>query len=98
MQVLSLSTLRAFWDLHPRAKAPLAVWHARVKSARWNGPQDVKRDFGASVDFVRDDRAIFDIGGNNYRIVARISYPFKRMMIKLVGTHEDYDKINAETV
>lgn len=98
MQVLSLSTLRTFWNSHPRAKAPLTVWHARVKAAQWNGPQDVKSDFGSSVDFVADDRAIFDIGGNNYRIVSRISYPFKRVMIKFVGTHEEYDKINAETV
>ncbi len=98
MQVLSFSTLRAFWQIHPKAQAPLTVWHARVKAAQWNGPQDVKSDFGALVDFVADERVIFDVGGNNYRIVARMSYPFKRVMIKFVGTHKEYDKINPETV
>lgn len=98
MQVLSHNTLKAFWTTHPKAQAPMAVWHARVKVAQWNGPQDVKNDFGALVDFVADERVIFDVGGNNYRIVARISYPFKRVMIKFVGTHKEYDRIDPEAV
>lgn len=97
MQILSHSTLRDFWELHPKAQAPLTVWHARVRVAQWNEPQDVKNDFG-SVDFVGDDRAIFNIGGNNYRLIARISYPYKRVMIKFVGTHKEYDSIDPETV
>ena len=98
MQVLLFSALRAFGQIHPKARPALAVWYARVKAAQWNGPQDVKNDFGATVDFVADDRIIFDVGSNNYRIVARISYPFKRVMIKFIGTHKEYDKINPETV
>lgn len=98
MQILSKSTLRAFWLKHNQAQAPLTVWYNMVKEAEWNGPADVKNMFGATVDFVGDNRIIFDISGNKYRLIARVSYPYKRVMIKFVGTHKDYDKIDAETV
>ena len=67
--------------------------------AIWSKPNDVKEQFGSNVDFVGDNRAIFDIGGNKYRLVVRIVYaPFYRVMVKFVGTHEEYDKIDPETV
>lgn len=64
----------------------------------WRGSADLKRAFGNNVDFVGDNRAIFDIGGNKYRLVVRFSYTFKTALIKFVGTHAEYDGINAETV
>lgn len=69
-----------------------------VSKAHWNGPADVKRQFGSSVDFVRDNRLIFDIGGNKYRLIAHVAYPYGRVLVKFVGTHKDYDRINPETV
>lgn len=99
MQVLSKRILREFWIVHPPAKRPLSAWYAVVSKAIWSKPNDVKEQFGANVDFVGDSRAIFDIGGNKYRLVVRIAYaPFYRVMVKFVGTHEAYDKINPETV
>jgi mRNA interferase HigB len=98
MQVIAKSTLRAFWQKHPKAETPLKTWHAIVSKADWTGPADVKKVFGTSVDFVGDSRVIFDIGGNKYRIVAHFAYPYRRVLIKFVGTHEEYDKINAETI
>lgn len=98
MQILSKSTLRAFWSRHPRAKEPLIAWYNLVKDADWSGPADVKAGFGTTVDFVSDNRVIFDISGNKYRLIVRVSYPYKRVMIKFVGTHAEYDKIDAETV
>ena len=99
MQVLSRRALRQFWALHPRAKGPLSTWYAIVSKSIWSKPSDVKEQFGASVDFVGDNRAIFDIGGNKYRLVARIVYaPFHRVMVKFVGTHKEYDEIDPETV
>ena len=62
-----------------------------------NGPADVKAMFGTTVDFIGDNRIIFDIGGNKYRLIVRVAYPFKRLMIKFVG-HAEYDRINPETV
>lgn len=98
MQVLSRKALRDFWERHPRARGPLQAWYKIVAAAEWNGVADVKSAF-RTADFIGDKRVIFDIGGNKYRIVARIAYrPFYRVMIKFVGTHEGYDQINPETV
>lgn len=68
-----------------------------ARAAEWRTPQDVRNDFN-SVDFVGDDRVIFDIGGDSYRLVVRISYPFKQVLVKFVGTHAEYDRIDPETV
>ena len=76
----------------------MRAWYTLVSRARWTAPDDVKRQFGSAVDFVGDNRAIFDIGGNKYRLVAHVAYPYGRVLIKFVGTHKDYDKIDVETV
>jgi mRNA interferase HigB len=98
MQVIAKRTLREFWEKHHQAEAPLSVWYALVSKADWVGPADVKAMFGTTVDFVADDRLIFDIGGNKYRIVVHAAYKFKRVLIKFVGTHKEYDRIDPETV
>jgi mRNA interferase HigB len=98
MQVLSLRTLREFWEQYPDAETPLRAWHKIVTAARWRSFAEVRASFG-TADAVGDKRIIFDIGGNKYRIVARVVYdPFYRMMIKFVGTHQQYNQINPETV
>ncbi|HUC60386.1 MAG TPA: type II toxin-antitoxin system HigB family toxin [Alphaproteobacteria bacterium] len=98
MQIVARRTLRQFWARHPRAETPLKIWYALVAAAAWDGPADVKAQFGATVDFVADNRAIFDIAGNRYRLVAHIAYRFKRVLVKFVGTHAEYDKIDPETI
>lgn len=81
-----------------QARTPLQSWFATVSKSAWNSPADVKAEFGATVDFVADNRVIFDISGNKYRLVVRVAYSHKRVLIKFVGTHADYDKIDARTV
>ena len=98
MQVIAKRTLKMFWSLHADAENPLRTWHSIAEQATWASPQDIKDAFGAAVDFVGDNRAIFDIGGNKYRLIVRISYLYKRILIKFIGTHAEYDKVNAETV
>ncbi|HEY4113837.1 MAG TPA: type II toxin-antitoxin system HigB family toxin [Rhizomicrobium sp.] len=98
MQVIAKRTLKLFWERHRNAEGPLRAWHAAVSAALWSGPADVKRSFGANVDFVRDNRIIFDVGGNKYRIVVHVAYKFKRVLIKFVGTHAAYDKIDPGSV
>jgi mRNA interferase HigB len=98
MQIIAKRVLREFWEKHNQAQTPLSVWYALVSKADWNGPADVKTMFGPTVDFVSDNRLIFDIGGNKYRLVVHVAYAFKRVLIKFVGTHSDYDKIDPETV
>jgi mRNA interferase HigB len=98
MEVIARRTLKQFWERHPQAEGPCRAWFAAVSRARWSGPGDVKRQFGTTVDFVGDNRLIFDLGGNNYRLIAHVSYPFSRVLIKFIGTHADYDRIDPETV
>jgi mRNA interferase HigB len=98
VQILAKRTLRQFWERQSRAERPLRAWYAVVEKADWSGPADLKRMFGATVDFVGDNRAIFDLGGNKYRLVVHIAYRHKRVLVKFIGTHAEYDKIDPETV
>jgi mRNA interferase HigB len=97
MQIIAKSTLRKFWEIHPQAETPLKTWYAIVGKAAWSGPADVKKMFGVNVDFVSDNRIIFDISGNRYRLMVRIAYPYQRVLAKFVGTHKEYNDINPET-
>jgi mRNA interferase HigB len=98
MRIVTRRTLRLFWEVHPTAETPLRIWFARVKQADWSGPAEVKSMFGTTVDFVADNRIVFDLGGNKFRLIVHVSYRFRRVLIKFVGTHKDYDSIVAETV
>lgn len=98
MQVIALRALRQFWRRHPQAEGPLRAWYAVVSRAQWAGPADVKRQFGTTVDFIRDNRIVFDIAGNKYRLIVHVAYSFRRVLVKFVGTHTEYDRIDAETV
>ena len=98
MQPIAKRALRLFWTWHAQAEGPLRAWYAMVGKAEWNRPADVKTPFGPAVDFVGDNRVIFDIGGNKYRLVVHIAYRYKRMLIKFVGTHKEYDRIDPESV
>lgn len=98
MQIIARRTLKQFWHRHAGAEKPLRAWYMVVKAATWHGPADVKKQFGNAVDFVADSRLIFDIGGNKFRLVVHVAYRFKRVLIKFVGTHKEYDKIDPERV
>jgi mRNA interferase HigB len=98
MNVIARKALKDFWERYPDAEKPLSTWYQIVSKGTWGAPADLKAAFGANVDFVGDNRAIFDIGGNKYRLAIHFAYLHKAALIKFVGTHKDYDKINAETV
>lgn len=98
MQVIAKRTLKEFWETHPDSETPLRAWHSLAEKAEWATPAEIKEQFGNTVDFVSDNRAIFDIGGNKYRLIVHVSYTFKRVLVKFIGTHKEYDKIDAETV
>lgn len=98
MQVIALRTLRTFWNRHPQAEAPVRAWFNQVAGARWTGPAEVKAQFGSTVDFVGDNRLIFDLGGNKYRLIVHVSYTYGRVLVKFIGTHAEYDRVDPETV
>ena len=98
MQVIALRALKQFWKVHPRAEIPLRTWYANASQAVRIAPQDIKNEYGGSVDFVGDNRAIFDIAGNKYRLIVHVSYRYKRILVKFVGTHREYDDVDPETI
>lgn len=95
---MARSTLVKFWTSHANAKGPLEAWLQVCRKADWSGPQDIKTAFGARVDFLPRNRVIFDLGGNRYRLVAVVLYRRKAIYIRFVGTHAEYDRIDAKTV
>ncbi len=97
MNVVTRRRLQEFWARHPRAEAPLKAWYRLVRAAEWSTPQDIRDQFG-NADFLADNRVIFDVAGNHYRIVVRVSYPFKQVLVKFVGTHKEHNDIDPATV
>jgi mRNA interferase HigB len=99
MRIIAVSTLRAFWRRPGRrdAEQPLRAWVHIVRAADWAKPTDVKQMF-RSADVLGNSRVVFDIGGNKYRLVAAIHYRGKRIYVRFIGTHKDYDGIDATTV
>jgi len=99
VRIIAVSTLRAFWMRSgcQDAEQPLRTWAAVVRAAEWSKPTDVKTMFG-TADILRGGRVVFDIGGNKYRLVAAIHYRGKRVYIRFVGTHQEYDRIDAAAV
>lgn len=98
MRVIAKAPLRDFWARYPDAETVLRIWWSIASKADWKKPQDIKDAFGKTVDFVADNRVIFDIGGNKYRLIVHFKYEKQTAFIKFVGTHTEYDKIDAETV
>ena len=98
IQVIARRTLKEFWARRPQAEGPIRAWFAIAPKARWANPAEIKRQFGGTVDFVGDNRVIFDLGGNKYRLVVHVSFVFGRVLIKFIGTHAEYNRIDPETV
>jgi mRNA interferase HigB len=98
VRIFSRSTLAQFWRAHPDAERALRLWFSMVERASWTGPADVRAMFG-TADFLRDNRVVFDIRGNAYRLIAQIKYgPLFLVFIRFIGTHAEYDRIDACTV
>lgn len=98
MRIFSRNTLVEFWKKHPDAEQPLRLWFSIVEKAAWTSPTQVRAVFG-SADFLADNRVVFDIKGNTYRLVVQIKYgPLFLVFIRFVGTHPEYDRIDATKV
>lgn len=97
MRVIALKTLRDFWSLHADAEQPLKAWYQEAKDSRWRTPNDIKRDF-PSADIISGNRVVFNIKGNTYRLIVKIHYNTGIVYIRFLGTHAEYDKIDAENI
>ncbi len=97
MRIISVKTLKSFWQKHPDAESPLRAWYTEAKRADWRKPQDIKTAYrGASI--LRNNRVVFNVKGNTHRLVVAVKYEFQVVYIRFIGTHTEYDKINAEEV
>ena len=99
MRVVAIRTLREFWEKsgHQDAEQPLKAWYAEAKKAYWKTPQMIK-DRYRSASFVGQNRVVFNIGGNKYRLVVFIKYEMETVFIRFIGTHKEYDKIKVEVI
>ncbi|WP_295769207.1 type II toxin-antitoxin system HigB family toxin [uncultured Mucilaginibacter sp.] len=97
MVVISYGTLRVFFEEHADSKDALNNWYRLVSQADWANYHEIKAMFN-SVDAVGNDRFVFDIRGNHYRIVALIFFDIRTVYIRFVGTHKAYDKIDCSTI
>ena len=97
MRVISRKKLRDFWEAHPDAEEPLLAWYREAKKADWDSPSQVKEQYG-NASIVGDNRVVFNIKGNTYRLVVKINYPYRVIYVRIVCSHEEYDEIDVEEV
>ena len=94
---MAKSTLREFWQSNPEAQSPLETWYRVALNSRWENFADVKAST-PSVDMVGPNRLCFNIAGNKYRLIAVVDFAKHGILIRFVGTHREYDKIDARTI
>lgn len=97
MRILKRQTLQAYYEKNPKSKTALLAWYDTAKIANWNNFSEVRKSFN-SVDYVGNQRYVFNIKGNDYRLVVVIQYIHKTIYIRFVGTHNEYDKIDCSTI
>ena len=99
MRVIAKSTLKKFWQIpaFKDAQSPIESWYEEVMKAIWLTPQDIKNQY-ASASICKNNRVVFNIGGNKYRLVVEIQYQAGIVWVKFIGTHAQYDKIKVENV
>ena len=97
MRIIAVKTLKDFWDKKPESEVALKTWYKEAESASWQSPQDIKEKY-RSCSILNDNRVVFNICGNKFRLIVKINYKFSIVYIRFVGTHKEYDKINAEEI
>jgi mRNA interferase HigB len=97
VRIISRKTLREFWEKHNDCEEQLKSWHRETEKSNWNNPNELKREY-PSASILENNRVVFNIKGNNYRLIVKINYEYKIIWIRFLGTHSEYDKIDATNV
>ncbi len=97
MRIIALKTLKDYWSKGPGSEEALKAWYKEAEAASWDGPADIKEQY-RSASILKDSRVVFNICGNKYRLIVKINFKFKMVYIRFVGTHREYDNINAEEI
>ncbi len=97
MRVIAISTLKECWTRHPDSEQALKEWYIKTERAQWESFNDMRKDSN-SVDYVKNQRYVFNIKGNNYRLVAAVKFTPKLVYIRFIGTHQEYERIEASCI
>jgi mRNA interferase HigB len=97
LRVIAKKTLRDFWERHPDSEQQLKSWYQETLKAVWKEPAEIKVEY-PSASFLIDNRVVFNIKGNHFRLIVKINYDYQMLWIRFIGTHAEYDKINAKKI
>ena len=97
MRVIARRTLREFWTVHDDCEEQLKAWFKEAQSADWSTPNEIKSDY-PSTSILQGNRVVFNIKGNHYRLIVKINYGYQVLHIRFIGTHADYNKIDATKI
>ncbi|MEQ9299802.1 MAG: type II toxin-antitoxin system HigB family toxin [Cyclobacteriaceae bacterium] len=96
-RIFAKSTLRKYWEKHPDAEQPLKTWYDTAINCDWKDPSDVKNTY-ANASILKNSRVVFNIKGNTYRLITKFNFEKAWIFIRFIGTHAEYDKIDAEKI
>ncbi|MEM9275113.1 MAG: type II toxin-antitoxin system HigB family toxin [Cyanobacteria bacterium P01_F01_bin.143] len=97
MRIIARKTLRNFWEKYPDSEQPLKAWFDEASRANWQSPSDIKSLY-RNASFIANNRVIFNIKGNDYRLIIHVRYDISIIFIRFIGTHKEYDKIDAAII
>jgi len=97
LRIIAKKFLRDFWEIHPDSEQQLKAWYQETSKAEWTSPNKIKAEYPIA-SFLPDNRVVFNIKGNHYRLIVKINYDYQIIWIRFIGTHAAYDKINAKTI
>lgn len=97
MRVIAKKILREFWEKHNDCEQQLKAWFQEASKAEWTSPNEIKTEY-PSASIIGNDRIVFNIKGNTYRLIVKINFDYLMVWIRFIGTHAAYDKINAKTI
>lgn len=97
MRVIAKKVLREFWLSHNDCEQQLKAWFREAENGVWNMPADIKKQY-PSASFLANNRVVFNIKGNNYRLIVRINYDYHMVWIRFIGTHAEYDRVDADKI
>ncbi len=94
MRIIAKKILREYWEIHPDCEQQLKAWFHEVSKATWKNHNELKKEY-PTASILPNNRIVFNIKGNNYRLILKVNYDYQLMWIRFIGTHSEYDKINA---
>lgn len=97
MRIIAKKILRDYWKIHPDCEQQLKSWFQEASKAVWKNHNEMKKEY-PSASILPNNRFVFNIKGNNYRLIVKVNYDYQMMWIRFIGTHQEYDKIDANKI